>query len=190
MHTCIGEWNGNPLQYSCLENPRNREAWWAATYGVTQSQTRLKWLSSSRSGKEPACQCRRRKRCLHPWVRKIPWRRAWKPTPVFLPGESPWTEEPSGLQSMGSHRVGHYWSNLAQMQGAQEWTLWNPCPKDTSFYPSSLGSKGKTSSRLNLALLKSETNLTWTTTQCHKTLSSLPSLANSLILKMALGKKK
>ena len=40
-------------------------------------------------------------------VRKIPWRRAWQPTPVFLPGESPWTEEPGGLQSMGSHKVGH-----------------------------------------------------------------------------------
>ena len=37
-----------------------------------------------------------------PWVRKIPWRRAWQPTPVFLPGESPWTEEPGGLQSTGS----------------------------------------------------------------------------------------
>ena len=35
------------------------------------------------------------------WVRKIPWSRAWQPTPVFLPGESPWTEEPGGLQSMG-----------------------------------------------------------------------------------------
>ena len=42
-----------------------------------------------------------------PWVRKIPWRRAWQPTPVFLPGESPWTEEPGGLQSMGLQRVGH-----------------------------------------------------------------------------------
>ena len=36
-----------------------------------------------------------------PWVWKIPWRRAWQPTPVFLPRESPWTEEPDGLQSMG-----------------------------------------------------------------------------------------
>ena len=45
------------------------------------------------------------------WVRspgwKIPWRRAWQPTPVFLPGESPGTEEPGGLQSMGSQRGGH-----------------------------------------------------------------------------------
>ena len=45
----IGEGNGNPLQCSCLENPRDGAAWWAAVYGVTQSQTRLKWLSSSSS---------------------------------------------------------------------------------------------------------------------------------------------
>ena len=47
--SCIGEGNGNPLQCSCLENPRDGEAWWAAVYGVTQSWTRLKWLSSSSS---------------------------------------------------------------------------------------------------------------------------------------------
>ena len=44
-----GEDNGNPLQCSCLENPRDGEAWWAAIYGVAQSRTRLKWLSSSSS---------------------------------------------------------------------------------------------------------------------------------------------
>ena len=44
----IGEGNGNPLQCSCLENPRDGGAWWAAVYGVSQSRTRLKWLSSSR----------------------------------------------------------------------------------------------------------------------------------------------
>ena len=43
----IGEGNGNPLQCSCLENPRDGGAWWAAVYGVTQSRTRLKRLSSS-----------------------------------------------------------------------------------------------------------------------------------------------
>ena len=42
--------NSNPLQYSCLENPRGRGAWWAAIYGVAQSQTRLKRLGSSSSG--------------------------------------------------------------------------------------------------------------------------------------------
>ena len=45
----IGEGNGNPLQCSCLENPRDGGAWWAAVYGVAQSQTRLKRLSSSSS---------------------------------------------------------------------------------------------------------------------------------------------
>ena len=45
--SCIGEGNGNPLQYSCLENPRNGGARWAAVYGVSQSWTQLKWLSSS-----------------------------------------------------------------------------------------------------------------------------------------------
>ena len=44
--SCIGEGNGNPLQCSCLENPRDGGAWWAAVYGVTLSQTRLQWLSS------------------------------------------------------------------------------------------------------------------------------------------------
>ena len=45
--SCIGEGNGNPLQRSCLENPRDRAAWWAAVYGVAQSWTQLKRLSSS-----------------------------------------------------------------------------------------------------------------------------------------------
>ena len=47
--SCIGEGNGNPLQCSCLENPRDGGAWWAAVYGVSQSRTRLKRLSSSSS---------------------------------------------------------------------------------------------------------------------------------------------
>ena len=47
--SCIREGNGNPLQCSCLENPRDGGAWWAAVYGITQSQTRLKRLSSSSS---------------------------------------------------------------------------------------------------------------------------------------------
>ena len=47
--SCTGEGNGNPLQCSCLENPRDRGAWWAAIYGVAQSRTRLKQLSRSSS---------------------------------------------------------------------------------------------------------------------------------------------
>ena len=45
--SCTGEGNGNPFQSSCLENPRDGGAWWAAVYGVAQSRTRLKWLGSS-----------------------------------------------------------------------------------------------------------------------------------------------
>ena len=65
------------------------------------------------TGKEPACQCRRLQSYgSDPWVGKIPWRRKWQPISiylVFLPGESPWTEEPGGLQSMGSQRIRHDW---------------------------------------------------------------------------------
>ena len=58
-----------------------------------------------------------------PWVGKIPWRRAWQPTPVFLPGESPWTEEPGGLQAMGSQKVRHDRAtkhSIAQRERKQE----------------------------------------------------------------------
>ena len=68
------------------------------------------------SGQEPACQCRRHKKCrFDSWFGKIPWRRSWWSTPVFFPGESR-TEEPGELQSMGSQRVRHDWSDLACMQ--------------------------------------------------------------------------
>ena len=68
--SCIGEGNGNPLQCSCLENPRDGGAWWAAVYGVEQSRTWLKRLSSSSSSRHS--------------IR----RRQWHPTPVLLPGKS------------------------------------------------------------------------------------------------------
>ena len=56
--SCTGEGNGNPLQCSCLENPRDGGAWWATVYGVTQSRTWLKWLSSSSSSSSsPSCSC-------------------------------------------------------------------------------------------------------------------------------------
>ena len=60
------------------------------------------------SGKEPTCQLRRHKRRgFNSWVGKIPWRRVWQPTPVFLLREAPWTEEPGRLQFIGSQWVGH-----------------------------------------------------------------------------------
>ena len=95
-----GEGNGKPLQYSCLENPRDGGAWWAGVYEVARSQTWLKRLSSSSSKRNwgegglsggsvvkflPANAQRHR---LDPWDRKIPWRRKWQSAPVFLPGKS------------------------------------------------------------------------------------------------------
>ena len=49
-----------------------------------------------------------------PWARKIPWRRSWPPTPVFLAWRIPWTEEPGRRQSIGLQKVRHNWSDLAQ----------------------------------------------------------------------------
>ena len=59
------------------------------------------------TGKKPACQHRRHKRCgFDPWFRKIPWRRAWQPTPVFLPGKS------HGQRNLAvGSRIRHYWQN-------------------------------------------------------------------------------
>ena len=92
-----GGGHGTPLQYSCLENPMDRGAWRLQSIG-SQSWT---WLSDfhlqpllqgypgSTDCKEVTCQCRRHKRLgFNPRVGKIPWRRAWQPTPEFLPGES------------------------------------------------------------------------------------------------------
>ena len=57
LERCCGEGNGNPLQYSCVENPMDGGAWWAAVHGVAQSRTWLKWLSSScsRVFRHPFC---------------------------------------------------------------------------------------------------------------------------------------
>ena len=64
----------------------------------------------SANGKEPTCQ-----QCsFNPWVRKIPWRRVWPSTPVFLPDKSQWTEEPGKLQSIVLQRVGHDWIHIHQ----------------------------------------------------------------------------
>ena len=53
--------------------------------------------------------CNAEKPGFNPWVGKVPWRRAWQPPPVFLPGEYPWTEDPGGLLYMELQRVGHDW---------------------------------------------------------------------------------
>ena len=88
-----GEGNGNPLQYSCLENPRDREAWWAAVHGVAKSRTRLSDLPFTFHF--PALE---KEMATH--SSDLAWR---------IPG----TVEPGGLLSMGSHRVRHDQSDLA-----------------------------------------------------------------------------
>ena len=80
----LREGNGTPLQYSCLENPMDGGAWWAAVHGVAKSRTQLSNFLFT---------------FMH-------WRRKWQPTPVFLPGESQgWRSLVAAV--MGSHRVGH-----------------------------------------------------------------------------------
>ena len=78
-------------------------AWWAAIYGVAQSQTHLKRLSSSSSsGKESSCQCRRHG--FDPWIGKSPLEKEMTIHSSVLAWEIPWIEEPSELQSMGSQK--------------------------------------------------------------------------------------
>ena len=89
----IGEGNGNPLQCSCLENPRDGGAWWAAVHGVTKSRT---WLSDFTFTFH--FHALETEMATHSSVL------AWG-----IPG----TAEPVGLPSMGLHRVGHDWSDLA-----------------------------------------------------------------------------
>ena len=89
----IGEGNGNPLQCYCLENPRDRGVWWAAIYGVAEGQTRANDFTFTFH-----FHALEKEMATHSSV--IAWR---------LPG----TGEPGGLPSMGWHRVGHNWSDLA-----------------------------------------------------------------------------
>ena len=103
------EGNIYPFQYSCLRNPRDRGDWQTTVHAGHKEPDTTEWLTHTMHipihryrcrfidgvlqvvlvGKELVCQYRRQKRCrFNPWVGKIPWRRAWQPTPVFLPGES------------------------------------------------------------------------------------------------------
>ena len=93
--SCTGEGNGNPLQYSCLENGG---AWWAAVYGVTQSRTRLSDFTLTFH-----FHALEKEMATHSSI--LAWR---------IPG----MVEPGGLPSMGSHRVGHYWSDSAAAAAA------------------------------------------------------------------------
>ena len=89
----FGKGNGTPLQYSCLENPMGRGAWWAAVHGVAKSLTRLSDFTFTFH-----FHALEKEMATHSSV--LAWR---------IPGMA----EPGGLPSMGSHTVGHDWSDLA-----------------------------------------------------------------------------
>ena len=95
----IGEGNGTPLQYPCLENPMDGGAWWAAVHGVARSRTRLNDFTFTFH--------------FHSLEKEMATHSsdlAWR-----IPG----TGEPGGLLSMGSHRVGHDRSDAAAAAGAR-----------------------------------------------------------------------
>ena len=92
-----GEGNGNPLQCSCLENPRDGGAWWAAIYGVAQSQTRLKQLSSSSSNEVKKRKCQL---LSHVWLFLIPWTEASLLCPWNSPGRNAGVGSHSFLQGI------------------------------------------------------------------------------------------
>ena len=100
---CIyaGEGNGTPLQCSCLENPMDGGAWWAAVHGVMKSQTRLSDFTFTFH-----FHALEKEMATHSSV--LAWR---------IPGMG----EPGGLPSMGSHRVGHDWSDLAAAAACLSW---------------------------------------------------------------------
>ena len=99
----LGAGNGTLLQYSCLENPMGRGAWWAAIHGVAKSRTRLRDFTFTFH-----FHALEEEMATHSSV--LAWR---------IPG----TGEPGGLPSMGSHRVGHEWSHLAAAAAAAAFLL-------------------------------------------------------------------
>ena len=114
--SCIGEGNGNPLQCSFVENPRDGGACWASVYGVAQSRTQLKRLSSSSSSSQKGS-CKQRASLVAQMIKNLPAVQemqdrslAWE-DPLekemathssLLAWKTPWAEEPIRIQSMGS----------------------------------------------------------------------------------------
>ena len=124
-----GEGNGDPLQYSCLENPMDRGAWWAAVHGVMKSWTRLSDFTFTFH-----FHALEEEMATHSSV--LAWR---------IPG----TGEPGGLLSMGSHRVGHDWSDLAVAAAA------------ALFWDTSLSSLKNKTKQNTLCYHRDRVNLTW-----------------------------
>ena len=126
----LASWQCTRTQLFCIVNPPSLNM-----FGIDQRNDLLRLFFSSMSaktvlsfpggtsGKESTCQARRCRRCgFNPWVRKIPWRRKWQPTPVFLPGKfhgqrsltdySPWDCKESDMaKQLNTHTQGQYYRN-------------------------------------------------------------------------------
>ena len=107
-----GEGNGTPLQYSCLENPMDGGAWCIAVHGVAKSRTRLSDFTFTFH-----FHALEKEMATHSSI--LAWR-------------IPWTGEPGGLLSMGSHRVGHDWSDLVAAAAVPDTSL-RLLPVSTTF---------------------------------------------------------
>ena len=105
----FGEGNGTPLQYSCLENPVDGGAWWAADHGVSKSRTRLSDITFTFP-----FHALEKEMATHSSV--LAWR---------IPG----TQEPGGLPSMRLHRVGHHWSDLAAAPAVRNYLASSETPQ-------------------------------------------------------------
>ena len=99
--SCIGEGNGNPLQCSCLENPRDGGAWWAAVYGVAQSWTRLMWLSLAWASQVAQWQVPMQESWVQSLGGEDPLQKGIATHSSILAWRIPWTEEPGGYSPWG-----------------------------------------------------------------------------------------
>ena len=116
----FGEENGNPLRCSCLENPRDRGAWWAAFYGISQIRTRLKRLSSITVGP---------KQLSILYIVVCILEKAMAPHSSTLAWKIPRIEESGRLQSMGSLKVRHDWATSLSVFAFLHWRRkWWPTP--------------------------------------------------------------
>ena len=105
----LGEGSGDPLQYSCLENPMDGGAWWAAVHGVAKNRARLSNFTFTFH--------------FHALEKEM------APHSSTLAWKLPWTEEPGRLQSTGSLRIGHDWATSLSLFTFMHWRRkWQPTP--------------------------------------------------------------
>ena len=141
----IGEGTGTPLQYSCLENPMDGGAWWAEVHGVVKSRTRLSDFTFTFHF--PALE---KEVATHS---SVP---AWG-----IPG----TGEPGGLPSLGSHRVGHDWSDLAAAAVIHNWHT-NTC--DSLLMECIIRSSGRSKKYIFKAMIIFKDPEIWCDMKIHK----------------------